>query len=61
MYHVEFFLPAKHHGEDKGGDNAASHRKVCVDDCPDLGIARGQTTIKTRPEQPQEQSTWMNQ
>lgn len=55
MYHIEFFL-VKHHGEEEGGDNAASHREVCVDDCPDLGIARGQTTIKTWPEQPQEQS-----
>ena len=30
MYHVEFFLPAKHHGEEEGGDNAASHRDVLM-------------------------------
>ena len=59
VYHVESILLAKHNGEEEGGDNAASHREVCVDDCPDLGIARGQTSIKTRPEQPQEQSAWM--
>ena len=39
LLHVEFFLLAKHNGEEEGGDNAASHREVCVDDCPDLGIA----------------------
>ena len=59
LLHVDFFLLAKHNGEEEGGDNAASHREVCVDDCPDLGIARGQTAIKTRPEQPQEQSAWV--
>ena len=59
VYHLEFFLLSKHNGEEEGGDNAASHREVCVDDSPDLGIAWGQTSIKTRPEQPQEQSAWM--
>ena len=57
-YHVEFPFLVKRHGEEEGAHDAARHGEIGVDDGSDLGVARGQTTIKAGPEQPQEQSAW---
>lgn len=56
-HHVELPVPAEEDGGGEGGEDAASHGKVGVDDGPGLGVAGGQGSIEARPKQPEEEGS----